>query len=409
MCPMTLKQLAQWKDSKKFPVQSMTDWTALNPYQLRERGLHEKLSLEEFGRIFYQISCHRGYRFGERNLKLMDSVLSRGNPAENKIGYLQTQKEIGQGTLGGYLNRIYPAPFSSYRSPTQRIRNRICTLEMYFNEIHQLWKMQAQFYHTLTDDLRDQLIGDPLDVDPQGALFFQRPLSSLRVVSKIDKIVDPVIRELVAKSVGEVNNNKHLPAGLFIKEGSNGFPISTIHLKNDRGGDPVPVFKVRMREGFSNAIQLKANENRYAIPRNNHHIMISVDDEGNFSEEVVIFWEAIQRYRKKKPIYRKLEAGEGEVITHLHINDMFLLGIDDVWENIHLTPQHILRKHLYRVQKLSSKYYEFRLANKYITSNNDFPDYIRINNFGNKKTGWLTHKPAKVKISLTGEISLTKV
>lgn len=1043
MCPMTLKQLAQWKNSKKFPVQSMTDWIALNPYQLRERGLHEKLSLEEFGRIFYQISCHRGYRFGERNLKLMDSVLSRGNPAENKIGYLQTQKEIGQGTLGEYLNRIYPAPFSSYRSPKQRIRNRICTLEMYFNEIHQLWKMQAQFYHTLTDDLRDQLIGDPLDVDPQGALFFQRPLksqkhrvgnclyepkktrccvsslvyqeveawkwtnsikynngpllikdaqkvvhyflshyrfkfeeiksllnlqhsnnfnyksddhfkgsfinaelsrekyfgslwfdfdqttkenifhalyffnssqrlqlcaeekfglsssaakqfskinvdksyaplskmachkilyflrqgypyktaifltgirnalqsqwddlsqqqqeqviqvalnlhrdctqlelipklkevfqgtfklqnfnpkklygfssvltqkpkinkipvnqafndqilqlknstliqstfelrkvinalidkygpfeevacelsvdlkvnrmqryifrldqkrilennlryveklkplgvnlipmhvlkyslweeckqtcpytgseiplemlftahvqivyihpwsrslndnhlnktlcfssvadrlkdrtpfeyfdeervenweavktrvaklfanthhhpasykkfkrfikkynyrdvvkkqfndqhqlsrsigqiigvitpkvsmipgnitqhmidefllmsifpdrkcvndyrlnalkayvnayckkehivflaqqkkyqrqlkkdkislpnehylsqvkekmmsilvshrkpaktiskrsfwlkdhsnkvkvkaisvrgmlhkdslygkrtppmmtesnhirrplSSLRVVSQIDKIVDPVIRELVAKSVGEVNNNKHLPAGLLIKEGPNGFPISTIHLKNDRGGDPVPVFKVRMREGFSNAIQLKANENRYAIPRNNHHIMISVDDEGNFSEEVVTFWEAIQRYRKKKPIYRKLEAGEGEVITHLHINDMFLLGIDDVWENIHLTPQHILRKHLYRVQKLSSKYYEFRLANKYITSNNDFPDYIRINNFGNKKTGWLTHKPAKVKISLTGEISLTKV
>ena len=87
---------------------------------------------------------------------------------------------------------------------------------------------------------------------------------------------------------------------------------------------------------------------------------------------------------------------EGEVLTYLHINDLFLLGIDNVVENLHLIPKHILRKHLYRVQKLSSKYYEFRLANKYINHSFEYPEYVRINNFGNKKTGWITHNPVKV-------------
>ena len=137
--------------------------------------------------------------------------------------------------------------------------------------------------------------------------------------------------------------------------------------------------------------------------------MISVDGEGEYNEEVVTFWEVIQRYCQKQPIYRKLASGEGEVLTYLHIDDMFLLGIDNVAENLHLIPKHVLRKHLYRVQKLSSKYYEFRLANKFINPSFEFPEYVRINNFGDKKTGWLTHNPVKVKISLTGDISLMNV
>ena len=72
-------------------------------------------------------------------------------------------------------------------------------------------------------------------------------------------------------------------------------------------------------------------------------------------------------------------------MTYLHINDMYLLGIDNVVENLHLIPKYILRKHLYRVQKLSSKYYEFRQANKYINPSFDYPEYIRINILGIKK------------------------
>ena len=55
--------------------------------------------------------------------------------------------------------------------------------------------------------------------------------------------------------------------------------------------------------------------------------MISVDGEEVYKEEVVTFWEAIKRYRKKQSIYRRLESGEGEVLTYLKINDMFYLGL----------------------------------------------------------------------------------
>lgn len=66
----------------------------------------------------------------------------------------------------------------------------------------------------------------------------------------------------------------------------------------------------------------------------------------------------------------------------------------------------MLRKHLYRIQKLSTKYYEFRLANKQITPSLEAPGYIRINNFGTRKTGWQTYNPVKVKIDLIGNIEL---
>ena len=49
---------------------------------------------------------------------------------------------------------------------------------MYFKEVHQLWAFQANFHYQLTDELREQFIGHPEDIDPGGVLFFQRPLKS---------------------------------------------------------------------------------------------------------------------------------------------------------------------------------------------------------------------------------------
>ena len=71
----------------------------------------------------------------------------------------------------------------------------------------------------------------------------------------------------------------------------------------------------------------------------------------------------------------------GEVINHLHINDFFLLGLEK-GVDVKTFPKETLFKHLYRVQKLSSRYYEFRSAHKQISNQFDYPDYIRINNFG---------------------------
>ena len=161
-----------------------------------------------------------------------------------------------------------------------------------------------------------------------------------------------------------------------------------------------------MRENFSSTIQLKTNQNRYVVPRNNHHITIYIDAQGEYHEEVVTFWQAIQRYRATGKIYSTLTPEKGKVVTCMHINDLFLLGIDEETEDLKYLPYSQLRKHLYRVQKLSSRYYEFRLAYKQVSAACEHPEYVRINNFGARKTGWKNHTPIKVQVSITGKLIL---
>ena len=52
MCPMSLKDFEDWKQTKQFPTEKLASWFALNPYELRQKALNEKLTLEEIGRIF---------------------------------------------------------------------------------------------------------------------------------------------------------------------------------------------------------------------------------------------------------------------------------------------------------------------------------------------------------------------
>lgn len=87
---------------------------------------------------------------------------------------------------------------------------------------------------------------------------------------------------------------------------------------------------------------------------------------------------------------------------------MFLMGTNDLVQDLNLESRSYLKSHLYRVQKLSSKFYEFRLAQKQASMITDAPEYIRINNFGEKKTGWLTYNPVKVEVNIVGQITRKK-
>lgn len=196
----------------------------------------------------------------ERNVKLKESVLSKGIPSEGKIGYVETSKQLKDKTLGEYLYTIQPKEGKSYSYSNTKIRNRVCTVEMYFKEIHLLWEKQ-----------------------------------------------------------------------------------STIH--------------------------------------------------PSLNEEVVTFWEAVERFKNNMPVYSQFNKDEGEVLAIMEINDLFLLGADKLDENLELESRVYLMKHLYRVQKLSTRYYEFRLAYKCVSTSLETPDYIRINGFGDRKTGWLKYNP----------------
>ena len=83
--------------------------------------------------------------------------------------------------------------------------------------------------------------------------------------------------------------------------------------------------------------------------------------EQNLKEEVVTFWTVVERKRTGQPAYQLPTDGK-EIVTTLHINDMFLLGLnqDEInWE----TPDYdLIKEHLYRVQKFTSGDYYFRIA-----------------------------------------------
>jgi CRISPR-associated endonuclease Csn1 len=98
--------------------------------------------------------------------------------------------------------------------------------------------------------------------------------------------------------------------------------------------------------------------------------------------------------------------GDGRsVATTLHINDCFILGMSDDEIKECLDEGRSLWENVYRVQRISSRYYEFRHIYDLDVYNQTYPNYVRILNFGDKKTGWLTHNPYKISISLLGRIT----
>jgi len=238
----------------------------------------------------------------------------------------------------------------------------------------------------------------------EEAFHVRKAIDSLETAKQIEKVVDETIRNLILKRVQELGGfvKDKVPANTFFVVDENGVKQTQILLPN-KNGQPVPILKVRVKENIGGAEKLKENVNQWVNPRNNHHVLIYKDEKGNLKEDVVTFWTVVERKRTGQAAYQLPLDGK-EIVTTLHINDMFLLGLKEEeinWEN---PDYEVLKEHLYRVQKLSSKFYEFRLNTESSIQNNFQPFYIRIQSFGEGKTGWETFNPIKVKISVSGKI-----
>lgn len=181
MCPMVVADFEDWKKTKKFPSDKLANWFALNPYELRQKALNEKLSLEEIGRIFYHLIQRRGFLSNSRKGGTDDGAIFKGNPKEGKIGITETQESIQGKTLGSYLFEIYPKENQPFQDGLERIRNRYTTRKMYVDEFELIWNKQAQFHTILNEDLKAKFGGRKLDrYKEDGILFHQRPLRSLK-------------------------------------------------------------------------------------------------------------------------------------------------------------------------------------------------------------------------------------
>ena len=252
---------------------------------------------------------------------------------------------------------------------------------------------------------KDSIYGLRKAPNSNKAFHIRKPLESLTTEKQLEKIVDDSIRSLILKKINNIGGfvKGKIPKETFFVVDENGIKQPQIFLPN-RNGNLVPIKKIRIRENIGGAEKLKENTNQYVNPRNNHHVLIYKDFEGNLNEDVITFWTAVERKRTGEAIY-KLPINGKEIVTTLHINDMFLLGLneDEIdWENPNY---HLLKSHLYRVQKLTSKNYFFR---KHTSSKVTDKEYILIRGFSYGKTGWQTFTPIKIRINSIGIIEKNK-
>ncbi|MFN3773228.1 type II CRISPR RNA-guided endonuclease Cas9 [Cloacibacterium normanense] len=329
-----------------------------------------------------------------------------------KVSYVQELSKWNRYNRG-YHVKDFPMPWLSFWKDAEKAVNQILvSYKKVSNDITvrtQTTEKNGKKHTNLGVAARGQLHKETVygkrTFNGEEAFHVRKPIESLETAKQIAKVVDESIRFLILKRVNELGGfvKDKVPANTFFIVDENGVKQPQIFLPNQNGA-PVPILKVRVKENIGGAEKLKTNVNQWVNPRNNHHVLIYKDEKGNLKEEVITFWTVVERKRTGQSVYQLPIDGK-EMVTTLHINDMFLLGLseDEInWEN----PDYkVLKEHLYRVQKLSSKFYEFRLNTEASIQQNVLPFYRRITGYGEGIGGWLTHNPIKVKISVSGKIT----
>ena len=255
-------------------------------------------------------------------------------------------------------------------------------------------------------------------------------LSSLKKMTDIESIVDKNIRERVKARIEQFGGK----IGDALKDLKDN-PIWADDLCT------IPIKTVRCFTGLkSSAVAtLRVDENGRPIsfvkPANNHHIAIYRDVDGNLHEHVVTFWTAVERIKYKVPVVIKspvdvwdslidrddlseeflstLPDATWIFVESMQQNEMFIIGMSDDEYNDAKRNNDVatLCHHLYRVQKIASLYYVFRLHiettvdDKYNGEKNQnlsirMGKFVRISSLGGLKDS----KLRKVKIDVLGNI-----
>lgn len=171
----------------------------------------------------------------------------------------------------------------------------------------------------------------------------------------------------------------------------------------------------------------------FVKPGNNHHVAIYIDRDGKPQEHIVTFWHAVERKKYGLPVIIERPGEAWDAVTDtmpdsfleqlpdatwqfrlsMQQNEMFILGMPDELyaDALENRDYALLGKYLYRVQKISTKYYCFRhhietsVDDKYNGKKNEklstqMGKYKLISSI----SALYSQHPHKVKISLTGEI-----
>ena len=326
-----------------------------------------------------------------------------------KISYVQELSKWNRYNRNSELKQ-FPLPWETFRKDAEVAVDKILVshkkvsndITVRFKTIEKNGKKYINKGVAARGQLHKETVFGKRTFNGEEAFHVRKSIDSLTTEKQLEKVVDESIKLLIRKRIQELGGfvKGNIPLNTFFIVDENGIKQPQIFLPNKKGA-PVPVLKVRIKESIGRAEKLKENVNQWVNPRNNHHVLIYKDEKGNLKEEVVTFWIVVERKRTGQSAYQLPIDGK-EMVTTLHINDMFLLGLnqDEInWEN---PDYEVLKGHLYRVQKFTSSDYYFRKA---LTSSIQNPEEKQqINSFGFGKNGWSTHNPIKVKISVSGKI-----
>jgi CRISPR-associated endonuclease Csn1 len=145
-------------------------------YELRSRGLDEKLSLTELGKILLMLNKRRGFK---SNRKTTASIEAKKEEGKVKEAISELQQKIVENncrTVGEYFSLLFKQTdaipdWHNKDNPIDRIRSRFVGREMYVSEFDMLWDKQKAFYPTVLTDERRTKIRDEI-------IYYQRNLKS---------------------------------------------------------------------------------------------------------------------------------------------------------------------------------------------------------------------------------------
>ena len=187
---------------------------------------------------------------------------------------------------------------------------------------------------------------------------------------KIDKVIDEEVKSILQERLDEFKGDakkafSDLDQNPIWLNKEKGIAIKRVTISGVKNAEPLHTKKDHLGQPIldENGKEIPVD---YVSTGNNHHVAIYEDNKGNLQEKVVSFYEAVARVNQGLAIIDKTynEHLGWKFKFSMKQNEMFIFPTDDF--NPHeidlLDPKNraLISKHLFRVQKFTTKDYFFR-------------------------------------------------
>ncbi len=342
-------------------------------------------------RYFQEISRYNALRVAKsKGLSFDKKQLNFPHPWDNF--HRDTKKEVGKILVSHKQNRNVLTKVSkritkngkTYISVGDAVRGQLHKENLYGKRQDPMQTTAGYHIRKKVSDLKDKQLDKIVDVE------IRKIIKNARVE---EKIIKKEIAELEKIKYKVKTEEEESILNTQINDLKN--KIKLLYSLKNKNGEPVPIKKVRIREEMSNAQRLKET-NQYVNPRNNHHVIIYKNEDGEMKEDIVSFWSVVERQKQRQEIYQ-FPTNSQERIT-LQENDMFILGLTNEEFEDNINNLDFLTNHLYRIQKISKMdiFFRHHLASTILVKEQE----IRVASL--KK--YTSLNPIKIVVNELGEI-----